>query len=256
MYTKCIGISKLQPRFVSTNKRDLSEATFCECFFPDRGDLNIEGDHGGLVPWIRGLIFLVFFFCGLEQRLDEVGIYFSGHNYILKKSVTNIPKKTMMVHLLSSYWYLESKKKDGPRNCNRNSPCDFTPNKNKNIHSGKLTWRCNIHIFNRKYIFKWSIFHCHVSLPEGSPRCKRFLCSSGSLEHVAKKLDPQPHRIIFTDGCFNCDYKLYTNQDKWNMAASPNMHQHFDCLGSEEYHISHFLHVQTASHLNWLVKYG
>ena len=39
------------------------------------------------------------------------------------------------------------------------------------------------------------------------------------------------------------------------MAASPNMHQHFDCLGSEEHHIAHFLHVQTASHLNWLVKY-
>ena len=26
----------------------------------------------------------------------------------------------------------------------------------------------NTPIFNRKYIFKWSIFHCHVSFPEGS----------------------------------------------------------------------------------------
>ena len=31
------------------------------------------------------------------------------------------------------------------------------------------------------------------------------------------------------------------------MAASPNMHQHFDCLGSEEYHISHFLIFFTRS---------
>ena len=32
----------------------------------------------------------------------------------------------------------------------------------------KLTWQWNIHIFNRKYIFKWSIFHCHGSLPEST----------------------------------------------------------------------------------------
>ena len=34
------------------------------------------------------------------------------------------------------------------------------------LPSGKLTWQWNITIFNRKYIFKWSIFHCYVSLPE------------------------------------------------------------------------------------------
>ena len=36
------------------------------------------------------------------------------------------------------------------------------------LPSSKLTWQWNITIFNRKYIFKGSIFHCHVSLPEGS----------------------------------------------------------------------------------------
>ena len=35
------------------------------------------------------------------------------------------------------------------------------------LHSGKLTWQCNIPFFNRKHIFEWSIVHCHVSLPEG-----------------------------------------------------------------------------------------
>ena len=36
------------------------------------------------------------------------------------------------------------------------------------LPSGKLTeqWQWNIHIFNRKYIFKGSIFHCYVGLPE------------------------------------------------------------------------------------------
>ena len=37
------------------------------------------------------------------------------------------------------------------------------------IPFSKLTWQWNITIFNRKYIFKWSVFHCHVSLPEGTP---------------------------------------------------------------------------------------
>ena len=39
----------------------------------------------------------------------------------------------------------------------------------KSLPSSKLTWQWNITIFNRKYIFnfKWSIFHCYVSLPEG-----------------------------------------------------------------------------------------
>ena len=37
------------------------------------------------------------------------------------------------------------------------------------VHSGKLTWQWKIiSIFNREYIFKWSNFYCHVSLPKGS----------------------------------------------------------------------------------------
>ena len=34
------------------------------------------------------------------------------------------------------------------------------------IPSGKLPWHWKILVFNRKYIFKWSIFHCFVSLTE------------------------------------------------------------------------------------------
>ena len=34
----------------------------------------------------------------------------------------------------------------------------------KHITPGKLTWHWKIAMFNRKYIFKWWIFHCHVSL--------------------------------------------------------------------------------------------
>ena len=33
------------------------------------------------------------------------------------------------------------------------------------LPSSKLTWQWKIPIFNREYIFNWSIFHCHVSLP-------------------------------------------------------------------------------------------
>ena len=37
----------------------------------------------------------------------------------------------------------------------------------KQLPSGKLTKPWKIPMFNRKYIFKGSIFHCYVSLPEG-----------------------------------------------------------------------------------------
>jgi len=34
------------------------------------------------------------------------------------------------------------------------------------MHSGQLTWQWKHFTFKRTYIFKWWIFHCHVSLPE------------------------------------------------------------------------------------------
>ena len=36
------------------------------------------------------------------------------------------------------------------------------------LHSWKLTWHWQIPIFNRKYIFKWWMFSCHVSFREGN----------------------------------------------------------------------------------------
>ena len=41
----------------------------------------------------------------------------------------------------------------------------LSPNR---IPSSKLTWQWNFPFSNRKYIFKWWIFHCYVSLPEGT----------------------------------------------------------------------------------------
>ena len=35
------------------------------------------------------------------------------------------------------------------------------------LPSGELTWQLNFPIFNRRYIFKKSMFYCHVSLLEG-----------------------------------------------------------------------------------------
>ena len=35
------------------------------------------------------------------------------------------------------------------------------------VPSGKQTKQWKIPILNRKYIFKWWIFHCYVRLPEG-----------------------------------------------------------------------------------------
>ena len=33
----------------------------------------------------------------------------------------------------------------------------------------KLTWHWKIIIFNGKYIFKWLVFHCHISFPGCNP---------------------------------------------------------------------------------------
>ena len=36
------------------------------------------------------------------------------------------------------------------------------------VPSSKLTWQWKIPIFNTKYIFKWWIFRCYVTVPEGN----------------------------------------------------------------------------------------
>ena len=41
------------------------------------------------------------------------------------------------------------------------------------LHPWKLTWHWKITIFNRKYIFKWRIFHCHVGF-RGVHVCRKF----------------------------------------------------------------------------------
>ena len=49
-------------------------------------------------------------------------------------------------------------------------PWDSSPffTTNLGIPSSKLTWQWKFTFSNRKYIFKWWIFHCHVRLPEGN----------------------------------------------------------------------------------------
>ena len=53
------------------------------------------------------------------------------------------------------------------------------------VPSSKPTWQWNIPIFNRKYILKWSIFHCHVSLPEGISIIKDSPC-----QKILEKISP------------------------------------------------------------------
>ena len=40
------------------------------------------------------------------------------------------------------------------------------------LPSGEPTWQLKSTIFNRRYIFKRSLFSCHVSFPEGTPKFK------------------------------------------------------------------------------------
>ena len=54
------------------------------------------------------------------------------------------------------------------------------------LHPWKPTWHWKIPIFNRKYIFKWWIFHCHVSFRGGKKNTKQKTC------HKLPKFPPPP----------------------------------------------------------------
>ena len=51
---------------------------------------------------------------------------------------------------------------------------DFGIETSKQIHPWKLTWHWQIPIFNRKYIFKWWVFYCHVSFRGGGGMYNEF----------------------------------------------------------------------------------
>ena len=46
------------------------------------------------------------------------------------------------------------------------------------IHTRKVSWHRKMPIVNRKYIFKWMIFHCHVSFRVGNRFIYIFLLTS------------------------------------------------------------------------------
>ena len=55
----------------------------------------------------------------------------------------------------------------------------------KQLPSSKLTWQWKFTFSNRKYIFKWWIFHSYVSLLEGSGKMNWFLqADPGSHRHL------------------------------------------------------------------------
>ena len=53
------------------------------------------------------------------------------------------------------------------------TPLDFRPLIFRPHKSSKLTWQWKFTFSNRKYIFKWWMFHCYVSLPDGKSSKKK-----------------------------------------------------------------------------------
>ena len=98
---------------------------------------------------------------------------------------------------------------------------------NHHLHFGILTWQWKIPLFNREYIFKRSLFHCHVSLPEGNQTrdvvrrtgCAWQLFAFGSGQHVGPG---EPAKIqvssVQNPGCFSyiADYttQLFRDDNK------------------------------------------
>ena len=68
----------------------------------------------------------------------------------------------------------------------------WVPVPTKNLPSSKLTWQRKIPIFNREYIFNRSIFHWHVSLPEGRSLEILMVFSIGFLPHLLKVTSCHP----------------------------------------------------------------
>ena len=62
----------------------------------------------------------------------------------------------------------------------------------KDLHPWKLTWHWKITIFNRKYIFKWWIFHCHVrfrkvfSIPRNTSDQRHASAMPATSQHASK----------------------------------------------------------------------
>ena len=108
------------------------------------------------------------------------------------------------------------------------------------IHPRKLTWYWKIHISNRRYIFKWWSFHCHLSFWGGNlekqnqelPRNKIYChaCDSWIIEgnrtvakwqEVISLLQRFPHKKLLYEWNGTLVNQQKLKGISWNLATSP-----------------------------------
>ena len=89
------------------------------------------------------------------------------------------------------------------------------------LPSGKLTWQWNIPFFSRKYIFKGSIFHCYVRLPECIfVQSKQCTINGKSLKfsHIFALFDAPQIGNLMIPAC----WRLGANTSLWQQIQSTN----------------------------------
>ena len=106
------------------------------------------------------------------MRISSITSSWGVHN--LNKSPSLRTSQTF-IDLIHQFWVVRLKaiqQNNGVVGCSRNKNI-MSGLKHVSVPSGKLTWQWNITNFNRKYIFKGSIFHGYVSLPECTVKRKQ-----------------------------------------------------------------------------------
>ena len=103
-----------------------------------------------------------------DKLINLVGVKYTQR--ILPSSLTARPSKMSL-----------------PKRTGKSSKPSFF---SQGLHPWKLTWHWKIPIFNRKYIFKWWIFHCHVSF-------RGVCCTSGeygkiTIAQYQELINPEP----------------------------------------------------------------
>ena len=145
-----------------------------------------------------------------------------GHSQLIKPGCRALASCTCIWHAktVSSLELLSTK----------NSCTDFSsltglkrqkPNLNT-LPSCKLTWQCKIPILCRKYIFKWSVFHCYVSLPEGTYKyCKWYPLENwhGSPENGGRPLEEEIPSGSHHFQVNHVSFRGSTWHDEWRFAA-------------------------------------
>ena len=113
------------------------------------------------------------------------------------------------------------------------------------LPSGKLTWQWKIPILNRKYIFKWWIFHCHVRLPE----CNRIFSTT-------LRLTPCQFFCFWAPKSCSQKTKKKLDPSFWTKGPETRFVQRNKGRVTQLFLLKNFTQIPSNDHISQLGKFG